>query len=88
MSTHIAEIRRGDRSPVALTQFGGGKRGLCIYVSTGVEAGCQGITFTKAEAQQLVREIQNWLGENELFQKQMEKKVECTGCGQTFTDDY
>jgi hypothetical protein len=67
MSTEIAEVK-GRYNKLDLSQFYGGKKeGLCLQLTpwppdpTGAY-----VQFTKTQVQQLVRELQNWLGETEL----------------------
>ncbi len=67
MSTEIAKIKslNGSSKDVYLTQFfGGRRRGLCLQISPSY--GESYISMNKKQVQELVKELQNWLGENEL----------------------
>lgn len=60
MSTEIAKIV-GLNEELVLTQYYAGKKhGLCLML------GRPSSIFNKTQVQQLVRELQNWLGETEL----------------------
>jgi len=72
MSTEIAKIK-GINGELILTQYYGGKKnGLCLQLSPPLII--RGMTspshdysqLNKAQVQQLVKELQNWLGEVEL----------------------
>lgn len=60
MSTEIAKLD-AINGCVELVQFFGGKKlGLCLQLGYRVPQ------FTKKQVQELVKELQNWLGETEL----------------------
>ncbi len=66
MSTQIANINTIDgKETLHLIQFyGGTKHGLCLTI--GGEWRIPYARLNKQQVQQLVRELQNWLGETEL----------------------
>jgi hypothetical protein len=59
MRTQITQINGINGEPLLIDQFYTQKHGLCLDFNG--EAG-----LTKPQVQQLVRELQNWLGETEL----------------------
>ncbi len=65
MSREIAKIKGVEKKDLLyLVQFyGGEKSGLCLQLTPNERGYVQ---FTKKQVQQLVRELQNWLGETEL----------------------
>jgi hypothetical protein len=76
MSTEIKHYDDTIKGELYLTQFYGGKKhGLSMQftvVGLSTLAICQ---LNKSQVQDLVRTLQNWLGENELFRKEMDERV-------------
>ncbi len=65
MSTEISNLKvRNGR--LSLTQFFAGKEGLCLQFYLTPDTDSIYTELTKPQVQQLVRELQNWLGETEL----------------------
>jgi hypothetical protein len=97
MSTEIKHIAAAKKTAIVgelwLTQFYGGKKnGLSMQftvVGDPNQRGCplnsRYVQLTKEQVRDLVRVLQNWLGENELFQKDMTRLQKLK---EVFTDDY
>lgn len=84
MSTQLANIPVIDGT-LQVSQFGDKKHGLCVQLTCSVYQ--RSYEHLNADqARQLVRVLQDWLGETELFQGQMRRAWQEEGNPQEYGD--